>query len=258
MKFVRFCMMMCAGAALVCCSVKEDRTACPCRVFLDMDGIDKDKVEYASVFLAGSADFIFRDSVDSQDFSADYHVDVPRGEITLWVSYGVGKEGVGPDGIIVTAGTEFPEIYMHHSQLDASGESVREKIDLNKSYCKITLCLNTDGGIPYQLELNGNVNGYCADGTLSRGDFRYLMEVGEDGTCEVSVPRQSDNSLRLEVSDDTGNVRVFALGEYISASGYDWNEPDLRDLTVGLDYALTNVTVIMEGWDNEYHYNVII
>lgn len=258
MKPVRFCMTLCMSVALTCCSVKEDRTVCPCRLFLDMNEIDNEVVEYASVFLTGSDGFIFKDIINSKDLSEHYFVDVPHGQISVWVSYGAGVDGVGPDGIIVPAGNEFPEIYMHHSWIDASGESVREKVILNKNHCNITICLSASGEFPYCLELKGNVNGYHFDGTLSEGDFSYVMDVGDDGICEVSVPRQSDDSLRLEVRDESGTLRVFAIGEYISASGYDWTEPDLRDLTIGLDYSLTNLTLILEDWDNEYHYSVII
>ena len=84
------------------------------------------------------------------------------------------------------------------------------------------------------------------------------MELGDGGVCDVCVPRQSDDSLRLELSDDTGVIRVLALGEYISASGYDWMAKNLEDLTVSLDYSLTGMTIVVEGWDNEYHFDVVI
>ena len=93
---------------------------------------------------------------------------------------------------------------------------------------------------------------------VSEGEFCYRMELGDGGVCDVCVPRQSDDSLRLELSDDTGVIRVLALGEYISASGYDWTAKNLKDLTVSLDYSLTGMTIVVEGWDNEYHFDVVI
>lgn len=258
MKLIRFCMILCVSMTFLCCSVKEDRKGCPCRLFLDMGEVDKDVIEYASVLLTGSDGFIFKDVISNQDFAEDYYVDVPHGSVSVWVCYGAGEDGIDSEGIIVEPGNEFPEIYMHHSLIDAVGDSVMEKIVLNKNYCNITVCLYTDGDFPYELELRGNVNGYCFDGTLSRGDFSYVLNLEDDGVSEVSVPRQCDDSLRLELHDETGVLRVFALGEYISASGYDWEAQNLRDLTVSLDYSLTNLTIVLEGWDNEYHYSVII
>lgn len=258
MKLIRFCVVLCGLVVFTCCTIKEDRADCPCRLFLDMSETDNGAVEYAAVYLTGSDGFVFNDMIESKLFSKGYFVDVPKGTLEAWVSYGAGELGVGPEGIIVEPGEEFPEIYMHHSHIDASGDSVREKVVMNKSYCNITVCIYAGDDFPFRLVMKGNVNGYRADGTLSEGDFSYGMELREDGSCDVSVPRQSDDSLRLEVSDETGVLRVFALGEYIAASGYDWKARDLRDLTVSLDYSLTNVTVIMEGWGNEYHYSVVI
>lgn len=258
MKLIRFCSRICVLFVFACCSVKEDRTVCPCRLFLDMSEVDKDIIEYASIFLTDSDGFVFNDLVIGQSLGEEYYVDVPHACIDVWVSYGAGDVAVGQDGLIVDSGDEFPEIYMHHSSVNAVEYSLKERIILNKEYCNITLCLSTNGEFPYRLEMKGNVNGYCADGTLSRGDFSYQMKLDDKGECEVSVPRQYDNSLRLEVCDDTGVLRVFALGEYISASGYDWSAQNLRDLTVSLDYSLTNVSFVVEGWDNEYYYKVVI
>lgn len=258
MKLIRFCVVMCGLLAVTCCTIKEDRADCPCRLFLDMSEVDKETVEYAAVFLTGSDGFVFNDTIESKSFSKGYFVDIPRGSYEVWVSYGAGESGVGPEGIVVKSGEEFPDIYMYHSHIDASGDSVREKVDLNKNYCNITVCVYAADDFPFRLVMRGNVNGYCADGSLSEGDFNFEMSLGDNASCDVSVPRQSDDSLRLEVSDETGVLRVFALGEYIAASGYDWTARDLRDLTVSLDYSLTSVTVVMEGWDNEYHYSVVL
>ena len=169
-----------------------------------------------------------------------------------------GEEGAGPHGVIVQPGEEFPCIYMHCSHIDATGDYVREPVDMVKNHCNITVCLYSGMEFPYRLEIKGNVNGYCLDGTLSEGEFCYKMELGDGGVCDVCVPRQSDDSLRLELSDDTGVIRVLALGEYISASGYDWMAKNLEDLTVSLDYSLTGMTIVVEGWDNEYHFDVVI
>lgn len=258
MKFIEVLLAHCCLLCLVGCSVKEDRAGCPCHLLLDMDEVDKSVVEYAAVFLTGSDGFVFKELIDSQYFTGDYCIDVPKGPVTLWVSYGAGEEGAGPHGVIVQPGEEFPCIYMHCSHIDATGDYVREPVDMVKNHCNITVCLYSGMEFPYRLEIKGNVNGYCLDGTLSEGEFCYRMELGDGGVCDVCVPRQSDDSLRLELSDDTGVIRVLALGEYISASGYDWTAKNLKDLTVSLDYSLTGMTIVVEGWDNEYHFDVVI
>jgi hypothetical protein len=84
------------------------------------------------------------------------------------------------------------------------------------------------------------------------------MNVDDDGVCRLTLPRQTDESLVLEVHDETGTLKTFALGEYVAASGYDWHEENLRDMTVSLDYALTRVAISVAGWREEYVFNVVI
>ena len=71
-------------------------------------------------------------------------------------------------------------------------------------------------------------------------------------------PRQKDNSLRLEGIEDGNLLRVFALGEIIAASGYDWTTENLRDVTVEIDYSKTDVIFTIEGWKQEFSFVVTI
>jgi len=60
------------------------------------------------------------------------------------------------------------------------------------------------------------------------------------------------------VDDGTDVLKTFALGEYVTASGYDWSAESLDDITIGLDYSLSHVTLKIEGWEKELHFDVEI
>ncbi|MBQ2875254.1 MAG: hypothetical protein IJE85_08150, partial [Bacteroidales bacterium] len=79
-----------------------------------------------------------------------------------------------------------------------------------------------------------------------------------DGICSIVLPRQIDDSLVMELDNDTGILTRFALGEYIAESGYDWNAPDLEDIVIDLDFAVTHLTLVIQGWEKEYKYDVVI
>ena len=64
--------------------------------------------------------------------------------------------------------------------------------------------------------------------------------------------------MLLEVSDGTEVLKIFALGKYICASGYNWKAADLSDITVGIDYTRTKLTVSVRGWDEVYEFDVVI
>jgi hypothetical protein len=111
---------------------------------------------------------------------------------------------------------------------------------------------------PFSLAVKGMVAGYGADGTPADGDFFHMVETVPDEGWAISVPRQTDDSMLLEVSDGTDVLKIFALGKYICASGYNWKAADLSDITVGIDYTRTKLTVSVCGWDEVYEFDVVI
>lgn len=247
------CLML-----VLSCSVKENREMCPCRLVLDMEDVDTSVVKYAELVVSTPGGFLTRRTLGTEDFVPDYMVDVPREEVGVGVYFGAGDcvDDMGRLGI--EYGNECPQVYMHSSVVKAEGESICEKVMMRKNHCTMSIQVKTQKKFPFRLEVKGRVDGYESGGVLSEGDFMYAMYTGEDGTCSLTLPRQKDSSLLLEVHDDTHTLKTFALGEYVAASGYDWNESDLKDIAVSLDYALTRVVISVEDWDKEYVFDVTI
>ena len=240
------------------CSVKEDRDMCPCRLVLDMSEVDTSVVKYAELVVGTSDGFLARETLGAADFEGGYTVPVPYGDVSVGVYYGAGT-CVEDDGrLCIEYGNECPQVYMHSSFVRAEGELKTEKVLMKKNHCMMTIKVETEKDFPFRLEAKGCVDGYEPGGRPSEGDFMYAMHVDEDGMCRSILPRQTDDSLVLEVHDDTGVLKTFALGEYVAASGYDWNEENLRDLTISLDYSLTRVAVSVAGWRETFVFNVTI
>ena len=240
------------------CSVKEDRGDCPCRLVLDMGEVDTSVVKYAELVLTASDGFCMRDTLVKGDFDAGYLVEVPRGPVAVGVYCGalgcVDDEG----NLEIDYGNECPYVYMHSSLVQAEGETVAETVGMRKNHCVVTLQVHSDTCFPFRMEAKGHVDGYDRDGMPSEGDFMYAMYADDAGVCQFALPRQTDQSLVLEVYDDTDIIRSFALGEYVQASGYDWSEKNLKDITVSLDYALTRVVISVADWTEEYIFDVVI
>ena len=72
------------------------------------------------------------------------------------------------------------------------------------------------------------------------------------------LPRQIDNSLLLDIISDDDRRRTFAIGNYIEASGYDWDSMDLKDITLDIDYARTDVTFRIGAWEHTTQFEVVI
>ncbi len=245
-------MMICAG-----CSVKENRSVCPCRLILNYSKVDTSVVKSADLTVKSHDGFIFTDELGTDELKSEAEVMVPRENIEVFVWS--GTEGLlAEHGLFIPLGEDCPPVYLHDSKVNANRETVEETVIMRKEHCRMTINLNNLESSSRYLNIIGNVCGYLPDGCPVAGEFRYGLG-SEGGTgCVVLLPRQTDGSLFLEISDDDGIVKKFNIGEYVIESGYDWNAPDLQDITIDLDIAITEIILAIQGWDEVYHFEVII
>ena len=213
---------------------------------------------YVGLQIESSDGILWKDTVDVKQNGDGYQIPVPR--TRLHVRAWTGADGLAYDlGILIPLGKDCPRVYMHDSDVRTDGEFFHEDVVLRKNHCVMTLLTEGEGRIPSTLMLRGNVAGYDSQGRPVNGDFEYLLDDGGLGEGFVAVlPRQTDASLMLEIDDGKGNHKAFALGRYIVSSGYDWTSPDLEDVTVTIDYALTEIRLVVSGWESVYRYDVEI
>lgn len=247
-----FGMAVCAG-----CTVKEDRSVCPSMLILDFSEVRADIAGSVSLGVTASDGFFFTDTVPSASYTEDYCLNVPRGTVT--VSAWAGAEDYDPrGGLRIPEGEDCPPIYLHYSSLTVEDEMERELIMIRKNHCRLTINMSGDDMDVRSLVISGNVDGYGPDGSVSKGLFRYEVVPEFAGSAAAVLPRQYDNSLMLEIDDGTGIAKIFPIGEYIAESGYDWTAPDLEDITVDLDFAVTHISLTVRGWDEEHKFDVVI
>ena len=258
MKLLEVMWLTCLVMLVVSCSVKEDRDECPCCLVLDMAQVDTSVVKYAEIVVTASDGYGLRDTLSVEDFENGYVVDVPRGDVGVGIYCGASDNVDDKGNLLIAYGDECPQVYMHASNIMAHGETVVESVAMRKNHCIMTIQVQAENDFPFRLEAKGWVDGYESGGLPSVGNFMYAMYTDSAGACQLVLPRQTDSSLVLEVHDDTGILRSFALGEYVIASGYDWSEADLKDITVSLDYALTRVVIVVEAWAEEHVFNVVM
>lgn len=239
------------------CSVKEDRMTCPCRLVLDFSKVDTSVIEDADIYLVSEDGFTFSDRLVAEAFSDNYVIDIPRHDVDLGIWSGTWNRMDG-GGVDIPYGEDCPPVYFHTAALEADGESVRELVMMRKNHCVMTVMLGWDDEEINDVILIGNVDGYEADGSPSIGEFSYKLSLDDDGTCRAVLPRQVDDSLQLEVNDGSGVVKRFSLGEYIAECGYDWTEPDLKDMTIELDMAVLMISLTIQGWDTTHKFDVVI
>ena len=270
------------------CSVKENRDSCPCLLELDLSDTSPSAGLYeagACISIAGvsgNADgFMLSDTLScgfSDNDAADFRWSgiVPRGSVLAGVISGVTDAPalcVPPEAWMrIRPGSDCPEVWLCCSEMDTRCDHAVVPMALHKSFCMLTIMVKNVSGapFPFRMEVRGNVCGYGLDGKPIEGRFiapvrytmdeygllgdaseeRYLSRVGAAGAIEgyVRLPRQVDASLLLDIISEDDVSRTFAIGNYIDASGYDWNSTDLKDIAMEIDYARMAVDIRIGSW----------
>ena len=258
MSLKRFCSILLYFLTAASCSVKENRDVCPCHLVLDVSEVDPSRIQSAELCVSQKEETVWKDTLVYGAVGDSYFAAVPRAE--LHVSVWSVIDGFSfDDGLEIPLGDDCPEIYMYDSDIRCYGEEVVEKVVMRKNYCVMTIMTEQETRFPHQMKIVSNVSGYDTEGRPLSGTFEYLLNENRyDDGWKVILPRQKDDSLALIIDDGKGTVKSFSLGHYIVSSGFDWNSPDLEDVVVALDYALTEVTIRLEGWDSVFTYKVEI
>lgn len=239
------------------CSVKEDRMSCPCLLVLDFAEVESSFSGVAGLYVSSEEGSVVSDAVGIDDYrDSRYIVSVPRTELDLCLWYG-GGDMVDDSGLTIPPGEDCPEVYMHSSTFVASGEMHEEVICLRKNHCRMTIYAEGDVSVPLTMTVEGSVAGYDRRGSPCKGLFEYSLDFADLAEGQVVVlPRQTDPSLMLLIDDGKENVKMFALGHYLESGGYDWTLPDLEDVSITLDFALTHIRISIQGWDDVYTYEI--
>lgn len=265
---------------------REDAERLQDGVTVCMRGYSDDGFSLCDTLLAGQA--ASDGSPDTISDKGSYSYVVPKGDIDLAVAYSAdglaGELNSSGRWIEIDEGRPCPSIWTCCEKVSARADRVTVPVRLHKNFCRIDIQVRDVDGeeFPFKLRVRGNVNGYGLDGKPARGAFLCDAERSEtesagsgtesdgddSGTASestgsgheyaVTVPRQTDDSLTLEIVTDDGVAKSFAIGNYIAASGYDWTSADLKDICLEIDYARTVISFTIDKWTHSEQFEVVI
>lgn len=280
------------------CSVKEDRDLCPCTLVLEFPSEDAERLQegvtvcmrgyYGDGFSLCDTLLAGQPASGGASDGVSYSYVVPKGDIDLAVAYSAdglaGELNSSGKWIEIDEGRPCPSIWTCCEKVSARADRVTVPVRLHKNFCRIDIQVRDVDGeeFPFKLRVRGNVNGYGLDGKPARGAFLCDAESAEtegtgfgtesdgddSGTASentgsghgyaVTVPRQTDDSLTLEIVTGDGVAKSFAIGNYIASSGYDWTSADLKDICLEIDYARTVILFTIDKWTHSEQFEVVI
>lgn len=224
------------------CSVKEDRNACPCRLSLWARG--------ELVLAAYDSGWLFLDSlVLDREEGRIVEKRVARGEVVVCAFSGVDPSDMA--GTTVVAGEDgvVSPVRAFVKKMDCRCEAVRDSIVLHKQFANVLLQLK--GSHPeYEFVVSSGVVGMDLL-TLEpvMGDYSVNISADNGDVASFVLPRQDPyGSLSLQLWKDGALEDSYPMQEWIARTGYDWNEPDLQDICVELDFVNAVVSIRINGW----------
>ncbi len=244
----------------VSCSIKEDRTPCPCWLDIFLPETSSSAVNLS---LWQGSDQLLGGEFDAKSFVPFLEKEVRRGFNRLSAYEKKGALSLSGACISISPGGRCDSVYAYCDVVDCTGEFALDTVIFHKQFATLTLQIINPQEVtyPYTMTVKGNVNGMTlADLQPTEGEFQYspLLDQNSLGTCRL--PRQKDSSLTIEMfkSDDGTLVDTIPLGYMIERTGYNWHSEDLEDITIKIDFAKAEIIVKVNQWQSEYTYEIEI
>ena len=226
--------------ALVSCSVKEERSDCPCYLTVDAERT----VSVDGWFGARSLFNVNGGFVDRQ---------VPRGIVDIVASHG---------RFSVPEGQQMDSLFARRIPVDTDGESAYARVTLCKNFATIELDFKDedDGRTDYDLLATGTISGVDVRSLNPvEGSFSFVPEPNTDGRgYAFRVPRQKDETLKLLLSKDGNIVETIDLGHLVAKTGFDWKAESLGDIAILCDLPAHTFTITVKDWDGPVIFNITI
>ena len=227
--------------ALASCSVKEDRSDCPCWITVTARETTSLSAWYGSQII-----------LDNHSGGLVDHT-VPRGIVDI-----VASEG----SFTVPEGQQMSELFAQLQHLDTDGEFASTEIELKKQFATVSIDFKDedDGRTGYDLLVTGTVSGADTH-TLApvEGRFRCVPNPITDGRgYAFRAPRQKDESLTLQLLADDDTVDTIPLGELIRKAGFDWTRESLGDVAILCDIPARTFTISIMEWEGPVTFEITI
>ena len=250
-------LLLAFGLMLSACSVKEDRTSCPCLLNIitteAFAPLNDDPEDGWRLTLTGYAEegMIVEDCFGKEGLRDTLEYPVKKGSVVLAARLADTERPAPERYCLVPFGEQAPRLYACSGRIDASGETVYFPVQPHKQFTTITLLddSGTDnpfgGRTPYVRGQSGGLDLTTLQPV--RGAFECRAEpvdnLPERG-FRVRIPRQEDPSLELILEAEGGGPGIrFPIGETLFAQELTPADEEMPDYIVWFTTSVASVRV---------------
>lgn len=240
--------------------VKEDRSGCPCLLAIDMSEAAQYRISSDIMLTVACPGIKNTRTIQRNSIADEYTYRVRKGDVLVLAIEGADKCDITDEKASAPEGTEFDSIFASCHIVQATGETCRDKVHLDKQFATLDVHVLEYGDIDnLAMSVNCPSSGFFTESLRPLDEsYRCSFLKIDDNLFRVRVPRQSEGPIFLELSDGSGKNAAIEISGQILDSGYDWEKPSLDDMTVILDYMSCSVIIDICEWGNESDNDVII
>lgn len=238
--------------SLCSCAVIEDRMPCPGKLTVDVSdlrgrqGTGNLRLDLFAVDGSWSASRL----VEVSDADTMVFI-VPKTEYTVCASSGQRHTQFSNTGIALgAAGSQADSLFAFSDRLTVDGEETDYKGVFHKNFATVTIVSTIYGGFEgMDLSVRSPFGGLdYRNMTAVENTFKFDIIPDNSGTCGYRMYRQADTRMTLTIRAD-GFDHNIPVGEQLKKMGYDFNAPDMADVTIGIDIVSMTVTITVADWN---------
>ena len=244
------------------CSVKEDRSPCPCLLTVDLSRTLNESITPPALWDRGMS-LVLYDSGGSEILKSGYEFEsarqtyeyaVPRGDVSISGVMGLKDGFIAGGNYLLPVGKESDRLYVSSGLADCCGEEALFMLEMYKQFSEITVT----GLDSFEMRLEATAGSNVLDLKSRKavpGRFRFDLLADDEGVCRFRLPRQVEDDLQIIMYDADGRLNnSIPLGKYLTDTGFDWDALSLDDVTVNVDRVTVSVSIAISGWSNIYEF----
>lgn len=234
------------------------RESCPCRVGLDFSGLlplSSRKGEIVVTFAGKGSGAVYSRHFGTDTCGTHYEMLLPRGvyRAAALLTQDKGTWIYETGGMRLKEGCQADSLYGQGAMIDAiEEESLFAPMPLKQFATLFILFTAPQADLKVEARLPSSFIG-SSDLAPAASPFRICGTMGGEGGS-MRLPRQGGRDLVVSFSDKDGES-PFAevdLSPLLIKNGYDFNAPELSDITLTVDFKGGRASIETEGWKESF------
>lgn len=248
-----FYIILTLSLCLLSCSVIEKRENCKCRLSIYIPESFCDKTSEKIYLRLENNNNVTEEDIAVHREQKIIHRSVNQGIIKIYSIKGLKLSEVVGDKILINKGEQADSIFTYSNTIVAKGEFAKDSLKLFKNFSTIEIQLiATEKKEISSIIIESN----CAGISLSEqspiaGKFIFSPKEIIPGILRCRVPRQGNSNLVIKVSYDKNRKKIIELDKILSSMGFNWQKPDLDDITLTLNVCTMKMGVNIKDWKEE-------